>query len=263
MKTTFDHQSGRLISCGDAQLYVEELGAPDAPALLMLHGGFGEIEDLNAIAPALSARFRLIGVDSRGHGKSTLGTGALSYDLLAQDLAQVIEALHLTEFSILGFSDGGVAAYRYALENNPGLQKIVTIGASWDMSEQDPAWGMISGMSGDAWKHFFPQSVENYQRLNPAPDFDGFATLVINMWKDLTPAGHPGESMQNLSTPILAIRGDNDPLTTLDGMAKLHKLAEHVSILNIPFAEHAAHIESPDTVLWSIGQFFGVSLEAV
>jgi pimeloyl-ACP methyl ester carboxylesterase len=76
-QNAFHHATGHLVACGDAQIYVEEIGNSELPVLLMLHGGFGNIEDFNKIAPALSNRFRLIGIDSRGHGKSSLGTSTL------------------------------------------------------------------------------------------------------------------------------------------------------------------------------------------
>jgi pimeloyl-ACP methyl ester carboxylesterase len=54
-----------------------------------------------------------VGIDSCGHGKSSLGARKLSYELLTDDLAQVIDSLQLQEFSMLGFRDGGIVAYRY------------------------------------------------------------------------------------------------------------------------------------------------------
>ena len=257
---TFDHTTGHLISCGDAQIYVEEKGNPELPVLLMLHGGFGNVEDFNSIAPALSGRFRLIGIDSRGHGKSGLGTVKLSYESLADDLAKVINSLELQEFSILGFSDGGIAAYRYAARQDPRLRKIVTVGARWEMSKDESAWKIISGMTGEIWKTNFPSSYESYMHLNPEPDFDRFAANVVDMWTDLSPDGHPGSLMSQITNEMLIVRGDNDPLTSLDSMTKLRKHTNHMNLLNIPFAEHVAFNDAPEVFLRAVGKFFGVAL---
>ena len=254
----FTHESGRAIPCGDASLYVEETGHPDGPVLILLHGGFGTIEDFNPILPALGRHFRLIGIDSRGHGKSTLGDAALSYETLAADLAQIIDALELRDYSLLGFSDGGIAAYRHALRRDPRLQKIVTVGASWEMGESDPAWDMLSGMTGDAWKDMFPDSVAAYQRLNPQPDYDRFAAAVIALWTDLSPTGYPGQRMSDISVPLLVVRGDNDFLTHLDSFARLKTLNPGIAFLNVPQAEHIAFAEAPDLFLAALGRFFGM-----
>ena len=260
-KITFDHASGRYISCGDAKIYIEEKGTPDLPVLLMLHGGFGNMEDFNTITPALSQKFRLIGIDSRGHGKSSLGTGKLSYRLLTDDLVQIIDSFELKEFNILGFSDGGITAYRYATRQDPRLRKIVTVGASWEISKNDPAWGMLSGMTGEVWKERFPHSYESYMRLNPEPDFGHFAKAVVAMWTDLSPDGHPGALMSQINNELLIIRGDNDPLTTLDSMTKLRGIIKNVNILNIPIAKHVAFDDAPDVFLQATGKFFDISLD--
>jgi len=260
-RNTFDHTTGRLVASGDAEIYVEEIGISDGPVLLMLHGGFGTIEDFNTITPILSRHFRLIGIDSRGHGRSSLGSTKLSYKTLTDDLRTVINVLDLRRFSILGFSDGGVVAYRYAAEKDNRLQKVVTVGASWEMNEKEPCWEMISGMTGEAWKGMFPASYDTYMRLNPKPDFDTFSRSVVTMWTDLSTDGHPGENMRDIVADMLVIRGDNDFLTNLESMARLKSMTEKVNFLNVPFAEHVAFDESPEIVLGAMGKFLGVELK--
>lgn len=260
-RTTFSHTAGRLVASGDAEIYVEDIGVSDGPVLLMLHGGFGTIEDFNTIAPTLSRHFRLIGIDSRGHGQSSLGSTKLSYKTLTDDLKAVINALDLREFSIFGFSDGGVVAYRYATGKDARLQKVVTVGASWEMNENEPCWEMISGMTGEAWKGMFPASYDTYMRLNPKPDFDAFSRSVVTMWVDLSADGHPEKSMRDIAADMLVIRGDNDFLTNLESMARLKAMNEKVNLLNVPFAEHVAFDESPDIVLSAMEKFLGVELK--
>lgn len=254
----FTHESGHALPCGNASIYVEETGNPNGPALILLHGGFGTIEDFNPILPALGRHFRLIGIDSRGHGKSTLGDAALTYETLATDLATIVDALELREYSLLGFSDGGIAAYRHALRHDPRLKKVVTVGASWEMNESDPAWEMLSGMNGDAWKEMFPDSVAAYQRLNPQPDYDRFAAAVIALWTDLSPNGYPGQRMSDVSIPLLVVRGDNDFLTSLDSFARLKTLNPGIAFLNVSQAEHVAFAEAPDVFLAALARFLNV-----
>ena len=261
IQNAFNHTTGHPVACGDTQIYVEEIGNAEFPVLLMLHGGFGNIEDFNRIAPALSNRFRLVGIDSHGHGKSNLGTAKLSYELMTDDLAQVIDVLQLQGFNILGFSDGGIVAYRYAARQDARLGKIITVGASWEMSEDEPAWKMISGMTAEMWKDKFPQSYESYMRLNPEPDFDPFAKAVLAMWTDLGPDGRPGSLLEQIDNEMLIVRGDKDPLTALDSFAKLRRTAGKINILNIPFAEHVAFDDAPEIFLHAVGKFFGMSLD--
>ena len=91
----------------------------------MLHGGLGQMEDFNTITPALAGKFRLVGVDSRGHGRSTLGRNGLSYATLEDDLARIIDTLKLERFSILGFSDG--ANIPFIGKKRPFVRKNATV----------------------------------------------------------------------------------------------------------------------------------------
>ncbi len=58
---------------------------------------------------------------------------------------------------------------------------------------------------------------------------------------------------------MLVVRGDNDPLTSLDSMASLRAKVDNASFLNIPFAGHVAFDEAPDMFLQAVGKFFGVA----
>ena len=66
--------------------------------------------DLNPIAERLAGRWRLIGIDLRGHGRSTLGNTPLTYARHEADVRAVLDALGITRCAMFGFSDGGVVS---------------------------------------------------------------------------------------------------------------------------------------------------------
>ena len=113
---TFNHRDGQHLDIDGARIYVEEQGNPDGPALLFLPGGFDQIETWNLLAPGLAATHRLIGIDSRGHGCSTLGPQPLSYRRLEEDVKAVVQHLGLAHYGVIGHSDGGIVALRLAAD---------------------------------------------------------------------------------------------------------------------------------------------------
>jgi pimeloyl-ACP methyl ester carboxylesterase len=117
-------------------------------------------------------------------------------------------------------------------------------------------------MTAEIWKERFPQSYESYMRLNPEQDFDRLAKAIVAMWTDLSPEGRPGALMEQIKNQMLIVRGDNDPLTTIESMAKLRGITKSANILNIPFAGHVAFDDAPNVFLNTTGRFLGVSLEA-
>jgi pimeloyl-ACP methyl ester carboxylesterase len=69
-------------------------GAP----VLLLHGGMASSDSWGEQVPALvKAGYRVILIDTRGHGRSTLGTQPLSYELFADDVIAVMDALQLRQ----------------------------------------------------------------------------------------------------------------------------------------------------------------------
>lgn len=64
---TFNHKNGYYLTVGEAQMYVEETGAPDGYPVIFLHGGLGSICDYSPFVEKIDTRFRCIGIDTRGH----------------------------------------------------------------------------------------------------------------------------------------------------------------------------------------------------
>ena len=133
----FNHKTGKYLEVDGANIYYEEIENTGKPILLFLHGGSGNIEDFNSVLQMFTADYHIIGIDSRGHGKSTLGTDKLTYKRLELDVEAVINHLHLKDINIIGYSDGGVIAYRLAASNRISIRKIITIGATWSLSDAE------------------------------------------------------------------------------------------------------------------------------
>lgn len=94
---SFNHSSGESLQIDGAEIYFEVIGKEQAPVLLVLHGGFGTMEDFNIILEDLSKDFKIIGIDSPGHGKSTLGFKELTYAQIQRDTEKILEYLNITK----------------------------------------------------------------------------------------------------------------------------------------------------------------------
>lgn len=251
----FDHQSGKCLDFDGAKIYFEVVGEENRPALLVLHGGFGNIEDLNTIIPSLGKEFKVIGIDSRGHGKSTLGTKALTYEQIQNDIEHILKYLNIETVSIIGFSDGGIVAYRLASLTSVAVEKLVTIGSRWHFNNTIPMREMFLTITGESWMEKFPNMYNAYQKLNPEPDFDVLAQSIIKMWLDPSMSGHPNEAVKNIPCPLLIIRGDDDHLLPREVVFELLGLVKKSSLLNIPFAGHAVFEYQKEIVLTILNKF--------
>jgi pimeloyl-ACP methyl ester carboxylesterase len=79
--------------------------------VILLHGGLGHSGNWGHQVPALvSAGYRVLLIDSRGHGRSTRDARPYTYQLMASDVVAVMDALHLEKAYLVGWSDGACVA---------------------------------------------------------------------------------------------------------------------------------------------------------
>ena len=98
--------------------------------LFLLHGN-GESTDYFANQiEAFSRCFRVIAVDTRGHGKSPRGSAPFTLHQFAGDLKSLIDDLGISRAHILGFSDGGNIALLFAVKYPEMVEKLVLNGAN-------------------------------------------------------------------------------------------------------------------------------------
>ena len=157
-------------------------------------------------------------------------------------------------YHILGFSDGGTAAYHLAL-NDERVQSILTVGAHWHSSQIEPARDMYESLTPDFLREHMPAQVAAYEQQNPQPDLVTLTADLRRLWLDNSTMGYPNERVAAIKQPILAVRGEDDFLLNLPDWAALREQNPAAHLLHIPFAGHEAIKAQPD-ILWAAIQTF-------
>jgi esterase len=92
--------------------------------VILIHGLFGSLENLNMIAKGLKDNYRVTNIDVRNHGLS-FHQKSMGYDELAQDVIDLMAKLNIEQASILGHSMGGKIAMQIALEHSNKVDKLI------------------------------------------------------------------------------------------------------------------------------------------
>jgi len=243
-KIVFTHKTGKYLNIASANIYYEVIENIGKPTLLFLHGGMGNIADFNPIVPLFEDDYHIVGIDSRGHGKSTLGTEKLTYKRLQLDVEAIINHLQLNDINIIGYSDGGVVAYRLALSDKISIQKIVTLGAECSQSSPELNIKFFEGvthedyLTSDCFKHNF----ELYEQHNPQPDIHKFIECTEKMWFDKSESGYPNLDTSTIAIPTLIVRG-NDDIDTLESYVEMISKIPNSILFNVPFERHMPTFE--------------------
>lgn len=108
--------------------YLEWDAPPDAPCLILIHGGLEHAHAWDHLAPALAHRWRVIAADMRGHGDSDWSPGG-DYSIFdfASDFAALLAAAGITRTALVGHSLGGAAACAFAALYPEAVERLCVI----------------------------------------------------------------------------------------------------------------------------------------
>lgn len=104
------------------QLNYQQLG--EGKHILLIHGLFGSLENLNMVAKNLSQHYCVTSIDVRNHGNSFHQQG-MDYQALAQDVINLLDDLSIEYCHILGHSMGGKIAMKIALLCPERINKLI------------------------------------------------------------------------------------------------------------------------------------------
>jgi pimeloyl-ACP methyl ester carboxylesterase len=147
-----------------ADLWFAAYGAGDP--VILLHPGRGNSDLWGGQAPALVAGgHRVIVIDARGHGRSTMGEAPLAYDQMESDVVAVMDALHLPRAAVVGWSDGAIVALVLAMKDPDRASRIFAFGANMDLGGLRPL-GLFAptGAAANALLE------RDYRKVSPTPD---------------------------------------------------------------------------------------------
>tara|TARA_R110000737_G_C14556573_1_gene481534 strand:+ start:262 stop:1038 length:777 start_codon:yes stop_codon:yes gene_type:complete len=92
--------------------------------IILIHGLFGRLENLNMVAKALAENYQVTSVDVRNHGDS-FHDSLMDYPTMAQDIVELMQHLAISNAVVLGHSMGGKIAMELALTKPELVEKLI------------------------------------------------------------------------------------------------------------------------------------------
>jgi len=112
----------------DIQLNFIEQG--QGQPLIFLHGNGENCDYFEHQIPYFSKSYRVVAIDTRGHGKSPKGEKPFTIKQFAEDLHDFMDEKGITKANLLGFSDGGNITLTFALKYPERVDKMIVDGAN-------------------------------------------------------------------------------------------------------------------------------------
>src|SRR6185436_17115937 len=197
-------QRGRYAAVNGLKLYYEIHGS--GRALVLLHGGGSTIEStFGRILPGLAKSHQVIAVELQSHGHTLDIDRPLSFEQDADDVAALLNQLHVEKADFLGFSNGGTTCLQIAIRHPELVNKLVLASATYKREGMQP--GFFEGMQHASLENM-PQPLKDaYLEANPDPKglqamFDRDVARML-AFKDISDA-----DIQAIQAPALVINGD-------------------------------------------------------
>ena len=179
----------------DIQLNFIEQG--QGQPLILLHGNGESCDYFEHQIPCFSSGYRVIAIDTRGHGKSPRGEKPFTIKQFAEDLHDFMDEKGIEKAILLGFSDGGNIALTFALKYPERVEKLILNGANLFPSGVKPLYQWPIEVGYRVAKLFSKKS----EQANRNAEMLG---LMVN-----EPHIDPSE-LSRLTMPVMVVAGTKD-----------------------------------------------------
>jgi pimeloyl-ACP methyl ester carboxylesterase len=240
--------------------------------LVILHGLFGSSDNWRGIAKQLAEYAQIITVDLRNHGKSP-HSSQQNYDLMVEDLVELVDDLNLNKANIIGHSIGGKVAMAFTAAHSERVNKLVVV----DISPREYAGdashiAIFEALLAVDLSRYARRSEVNELLSELLPDKAIRQFLLMNLSQE---SGHliwrinlqalydnyvhfgaaVGEQIK-VDNITCFIRGGRSHYIQLDDERLIKKQFSRSEIFTIEQAGHWVHSEAPQQFINKVNNFF-------
>ena len=239
--------------------------------IIILHGLFGMLDNWRSMARSLEEQYQCILADLRNHGKSPHAE-EIDYNLMAEDVKEVMDHLRLETVHLWGHSMGGKVAMQLALAYPERIKTLVVIDISpraypphhdnvldaigaihlGEIAERSEAEQILRNHLGndEATIQFL---LKNLSR-RPGGGFEWKANMPV-LIREYDSFMHGISSDRSFKKPVLFVRGELSNSVKDEDWPEIQQLFQEARLVTIPGAGHWVHADKPDELKEAILAF--------
>jgi pimeloyl-ACP methyl ester carboxylesterase len=181
--------------------------------IVVLAGGLGDVSSMTQTIGPLSRQRQVIGVDLEGHGRTALRVTPMSHERNGEDVAAVLRHLKLARADVAGYSHGGDAAIRMAIQHPEMVKNLIVISTAAERDGWYPE--VLKGMEAvGASQAALMQQTPFYKRYTEvAPHPEQFPQLLDRMGELMKKDYDWRAEIAALRMPTLLLFADHDAVS--------------------------------------------------
>ena len=253
--------NGKYVDVNGMKMYYEVSGEGDP--LIVLPGAHMDILTMGKIIPMLAETHHVYALEFQGHGHTEDIDRPITYENLADDVSEFMDAVGIEKADVFGYSMGGQVGLKLAISHPQKLNKLITASVAYDLKGWQPAYSeFIPQMTPEMFLSMPFFAEKHKQSANP--------DAYVKFLKKMIALEHEpmawGEDVKKLKTPVLIIAGDSDVATLehivamfrlLGGgvMGDMGKPLPESRLAILPATSHTAVISQPELLISFIEPF--------
>ncbi len=206
--------------------------------VILLHGGLASANYWGNQIPALAKRYRVIVMDSRGHGRSTRNAQPYGYDLMADDVVGLMDFLKVPKAAVVGWSDGAILGLDIGLRHPERLSKLFAFAANSDPS------GVADIEKSAVFNAYIARAEKEYEKLSPTPNgYKDFLAQITKMWE--TQPNWTAEDLKKIAAPTWIVDADHDEAIKRENTEFRAANIPNAGLLLQPEVSHFSFLQDP------------------
>ena len=207
--------------------------------VILLHGGLANSNYWGNQVRALEGHYRVIVIDSRGHGRSTRNDQPYGYDLMASDVVGLMDFLKIPKAAIVGWSDGAILGLDIAMQHPERVSKLFAFAANSDPS------GVADIAQSPVFNAFIARAEKEYEALSPTPtEYKAFLAQITKMWE--TQPNWTAADLKRIAVPTWIVDADHDEAIKRENTEFMAANIPNAGLLLQPEVSHFSFIQDPD-----------------
>lgn len=234
--------AGKYYNVRGIKMYTEVYG--QGKPLLLIHGNGGSMKAFSQNIPYFSKKYKVIAVDSRAQGKTIDTKDSLSFEMMADDFAALLDAMHIDSAYVIGWSDGGINALLLAMRHPGKVIKLASTGANLTPDS--------TALQPYLWKDMVKQYQNDKSKVRTTyEEKDDWKMFML----DYTQPNIPFSALKAIKCPSLIICGDHD-LIPIEHTTKIYEAIPRAYLWVVPNSGHPTLIEHRDEFNHVVDEFF-------
>lgn len=258
------HAPGQFVTLSHGLVHYRAVGPAQGQPVLLVHGFSVPDYVFDRTRESLAAAgFRVVSFDLYGRGWSDRPDVRYDRDLLAGQVGELMDALHMPQADVVGLSMGGAVAGRFAALHPGRVRRLVLIAPftlPQDISVM--AWPGVGEWLLRAW--FLPSMPNNQLEDFPHPErvpgwaprflpqmqYEGFGRAILSSMRTVIPASSVPDfdAVGRAGLPVELIWGERDTTVPYAQHAEVQRAIPQTRFVSLPGLGHLSLVEDPAAV---------------